>query len=113
MLSRTAPGQPGRTVYANALRPALGTVHPLSRAFQSPEQLLRLAAWTRGCHSHVILARHQTLKIIRPEFMSSLLLNVSVCHKSWGLKLLLLLGTGGRCRQAPVCSHFLLGDLRT
>lgn len=54
MLSRTAPGQPGRTVYANALRPALGTVDPLSRAFQSPEQLLRLAAldpWLpQSCH---------------------------------------------------------------
>lgn len=113
MLSRTAPGQPGRTIYANARGLPWEQCTHCPGLFKAPAAAQTLLPWTRGCHSHVILARHQTLKIIRPEFMSSLLLSASVCHKSQGLQLLLLLGTGGGCGQAPVCSHFELGDLRT
>lgn len=113
MLSRTAPGQPGRTVYANVGGLPWEQCAHCPGPFRAGSSCSDSPPRTRGCHSHVILARHQTLKIIRPEFMNSLLLSVSVCDKLLSPKLLLLLGTGGGCGQEQVCGCFLLEDLKT
>lgn len=92
-----------------------GNSAPIVQGLSEPAAAAQtcLPPQTRGCHRHVILARHQTLKIIRPEFMNSLLLSVSVCDKLQSPKLLLLLGTGGGCGQEQVCGCFLLEDLKT
>ena len=57
---------------------APGTLAPLSGASQSGSSCTDLSPQTLRCHTNVIIAKHQILKTIQSEFISSLLAKVSL-----------------------------------
>ena len=85
--------------YANGARSrSAGTLAPLSGASQSRSSCTDLPPQTLRCHTNVIIAKHQILKTIQSEFISSLLGKgfSSPCDKLQTPDPLLPLGGGAR-----------------
>lgn len=88
-------------------------MHSLSWAFESREQLLRLAAldpWLpQQCHH----CKTSDSENYTTPIHEQPVLSVSVCDMFQGPEALLLLGAGGGQGQGRLCSRFLLGSLET
>ena len=67
-------GQSGRTDYANAARSrSAGNTGPFVCSFSKPSSCAGSSPQTLRCHTNVTSAKHQILKTIQSEFISSLL----------------------------------------